>query len=133
MFERESPDPDSAGLLPGPPEFRGPPRELEQTVNAMLKIIKGAFPGLFPDKRKRDGIVKSVIMDALRARLAQYTTSAQQDEEFLASRDVTGRLRMAIEVRLGEKALLREAISHLGRPASPDEQGDASGPKKKKM
>jgi len=50
-------------------------------------------------------------MQALTTKLGQYPTSVQEDQALLKNGDLSKRYRMAIEVRLGEKELLKEAIA----------------------
>lgn len=50
---------------------------------------------------------------ALTAKLAQYPTSIEDDEKLLKVGSLEKRHRMAIEVRLGEKRLLHEALALL--------------------
>ena len=85
--------------------------ELEDQVKALLKVLKKSKPGAISDKRKRDEIYKTIVAKALTAKLAQYPTSVEEDEQLLLNNDTKKRLRMAIEVRMGEKRLLQEALA----------------------
>jgi SET domain-containing protein 6 len=83
------------------------PPELDEQVKAFMRISKKREP-----KRKRSDTIYNVVVEkALKARLAQYPTSADQDEQLLQKDDLSKRHRMAIEVRLGEKRLLQEALA----------------------
>ena len=113
VLERESGEPDSTGRLPGNANFEHLPEEYQEQVKMVLKAIKKADPSIVPDKRKRDELLQTVALASLEARLAQYDTPISTDEALLASSAVTGRLRMAIQVRLGEKKLLQEALEQV--------------------
>lgn len=132
VFERESGTPDSTGTIHEPAEFQAPPEELEHAVKELLRIIKHLDPAAVPDKRKRDGIIKSVILASLKSKQAEYPTTIQEDEALLSSSGVSGRRRMAIEVRLGEKKLLEEAISQMTSRAADDEGNDEDEPSAKR-
>lgn len=86
---------------------------MEEQIKQVLKAVKKVDPASLPDKRKRDEALSSIVSDALKERLTQYSTSVSEDESLIASPEVRGRLRMAVEVRLGEKKLLQEALDHL--------------------
>jgi SET domain-containing protein 6 len=114
VLERDSGEPDDTGILSHPAKFVGFPEELEEQVCAVIA------PALNIDITNRGGPNKAQrkqlksaffnIMDAVvPARLAQYSTTADQDEKSLTSAELTGRKRMAVVVRLGEKQLLKEA------------------------
>ncbi|KAL2754768.1 hypothetical protein ACRALDRAFT_1057585 [Sodiomyces alcalophilus JCM 7366] len=113
IIERDSGDPDSEGRLTETPVLREISSELDEQIKAFLKVLKKMNPGSIPDKRKRDDIRNAVVAKALHARLAQYPTTSQEDQALLARDDLAHRHRMAVQVRLGEKLLLQEAISLL--------------------
>lgn len=56
------------------------------------------------------GTVGGVAGGILSERLAQYATSVAEDRALLAGGELTARERMAVEVRLGEKELLVDAV-----------------------
>lgn len=85
--------------------------ELEGELKDALKIIKKHKPDVIADKRKRDEIANAVITQVLADKLAEYPTSIREDRATLKKSDITNRHRMAIEVRLGEKVLLEEALA----------------------
>lgn len=87
--------------------------ELEEELKDALKIIKKQKPSVIADKRKRDGIANTVLTQVLSDKLAEYPTSAKQDRTLLENSEITHRHRMSIQVRLGEKTLLEEALSML--------------------
>jgi len=84
------------------------------------------------DKRKREEVSSNVIRKALTARLAQYPTTAEQDELILRQ-DISKRQRMAVEVRLGEKKLLQEALDLVqGNERSTQQDQERPGKKAKR-
>jgi|SRR5690242_4872612 len=87
--------------------------ELEEELKDALKIIKKHKPNIVADKRKRDEITNTVIIQVLTEKLAEYPTSVQEDCALLKKSDLTNRHRMAIDVRLGEKVLLEEGLTML--------------------
>ncbi|KAF6823205.1 set domain protein [Colletotrichum musicola] len=124
VLERDSGEPDSEGRLNTPAVVREISAELEEQLKAVLKAIKKANGDLIPDKRKRDEVYQAVVVQALQKILGQYPTSIQEDEALLASGNLASRQKMAVEVRLGEKKLLREALAFagsLGAPAAEEE------------
>nr|XP_036577657.1 set domain protein [Colletotrichum truncatum]KAF6784691.1 set domain protein [Colletotrichum truncatum] len=114
VLERDSGEPDSEGRLNTPAVVREISAELEEQLKAILKVIKKIKGDLIPDKRKRDEVYQAVIISTLQKILGQYPTSIQEDEAFLASGNLTSRQKMAVEVRLGEKRLLQEALALVG-------------------
>jgi SET domain-containing protein 6 len=96
-----------------------------------LKALKKTNPETFADKRKRDEISSASILQALTAKLAQYPTSTQEDKALLKKDGISKRHRMAIEVRLGEKELLHEAVALLQGAGSAEEEADGERATKK--
>ncbi|KAI8258292.1 Ribosomal lysine N-methyltransferase 4 [Colletotrichum sp. SAR 10_98] len=117
VLERESGEPDSEGQIRTVAEVREISAELEEQLKAVLKAIKKINGDLIPDKRKRDEVFHAVIVSTLQKILSQYPTSTQEDEALLSTGDLTTRQRMAIQVRLGEKKLLQEALEFAGSTA----------------
>ncbi|CAI0648648.1 unnamed protein product [Colletotrichum noveboracense] len=117
VLERESGEPDSEGQFRTVAEVREISAELEEQLKAVLKAIKKINGDLIPDKRKRDEVFHAVIVSTLQKILSQYPTSTQEDEALLSTGDLTTRQRMAIQVRLGEKKLLQEALEFAGSTA----------------
>ena len=54
-----------------------------------------------------------VLTSVFLERQSQYTTTISQDERLLDDDGIKGRYRMAIEVRLGEKSIIAEALAYL--------------------
>ena len=87
------------------------PEDLQQQLKAVLKAVKKAQPAAIPDKRKRDEIHQAILVKTLERLVSRYPTSAAEDELLLRGQNLSSRARMAIEVRLGEKKLLQEALA----------------------
>lgn len=131
VIERDSGEPDSEGRLSGSPQVREISSELEDQMKAFLKAVKKLGPEMIPDKRKRDEIAASVIEKVLAVRMSQYPTTLLEDQALLSSSDLPPRKRMAIEVRVGEKLLLQEAIAFVSGAASaaPEDDGQRAAKK----
>jgi N-lysine methyltransferase SETD6 len=56
--------------------------------------------------------LKTAIIDILNKRMTSYDTSTEEDEALL-QRELSPRGRMAVEVRLGEKRILKKAIDRV--------------------
>lgn len=112
IIERDSGAPNEEGRLVEEAKMNEFP-ELEEELKDALKIIKKHKPDVFADRRQRDGTVNAVIIQVLTDKLAEYPTSIKEDRAMLKKSDVMNRHRMAIEVRLGEKILLEEALTML--------------------
>jgi SET domain-containing protein 6 len=111
VIERDSGEPDGQGRLTYQAELREISPELDEQLTAFLKAIRKSKPDVVADKRKRVESCKAAITQALMTKLEQYPTSIEEDKELLKKQDLAKRHRMAIEVRLGEKTLLQEAVA----------------------
>jgi len=125
IIERDSGEPDGQGRLTYQAELREISSELDEQLTAFLKAIKKSNPDLVADKRKRVESCKAAITQALIEKLGQYPTLIEQDKELLEKQDLAKRHYMAIEVRLGEKTLLQEAVALMQESGTTSEQ--ASG------
>ncbi|KAI0007353.1 SET domain-containing protein [Xylariaceae sp. FL0662B] len=110
VIERDAGEVDSRGEIHDEPTFKELPANLIEQLHTLLKEIRKVSPDTIPDKRKRDEISLSVIHRALQLRQAEYPTSLAHDLDLLSGDKVSGRQRMAVAVRWGEKSLLQEAI-----------------------
>lgn len=110
VLERDAGEPNWDGTLVAPVRSDTLLSELDEAVTTMLKSFRKVSASVIPDKRKREEIHKTVLPLIISARLAEYPTSLTQDTEMLANSETTGRRRMAVEVRAGEKKLLQEAL-----------------------
>jgi SET domain-containing protein 6 len=116
--------PDEQGRLNYPPKLRKVSEELEEQIRVFFEVIKKVDANLVPNKRERDEVCNTAIAEALKTRLAQYSTTVREDRALLRRENLGKRYRMAIEVRLGEKRLLQEAIALVG--ATGEEQSEES-------
>jgi SET domain-containing protein 6 len=114
--------PDEQGRLNYPPKLRKVSEELEEQIRAFFEVVKKVDANLVPDKWKRDEVCNTAIAEALETKLAQYSTTVREDRALLRKENLGKRYRMAIEVRLGEKRLLQEAIALVG--ATGEEQSE---------
>ncbi|KAL8335622.1 hypothetical protein RB598_009690 [Gaeumannomyces tritici] len=126
VLERDCEDPDELGQLQGSPRFAQLPDELTERLKAVLKATKKARPEAVPDKKARDDLMLGAVRDAIDAKLREYGTSLEEDAATLAGLGggASARVRMALEVRIGEKRLLREARAWLDRKLGGDGQGE---------
>lgn len=122
VIERDSGEPDGQGRLTYQAELREISPELDEQLTAFLKAIKKSKPDVVADKRKRVESCKAAITQALTTKLGQYPTSIEQDKELLEKQDLEKRHRMAVEVRLGEKTLLQEAVALMQGSGEPSEE-----------
>lgn len=60
----------------------------------------------------RTAELKRAIIDILNKRMVMYDTSTE-DDEVLLRQELSPRKRMAVEVRLGEKRILKRAIDRV--------------------
>lgn len=68
-----------------------------------------------PPKPQANRAVISVLGKAIRSRQNDYATSIAEDNVLLQDPEIQGRRRMAVEVRLGEKQILRAALASIDR------------------
>lgn len=106
VLERDSDGPGDDGLFEGDAKFTQLPEDL---VDALSDIVKHAIPEAGTDPKLLKGRVLELAKSVIEARTAEYATTIEEDESLLA-RGAQGRSKMAIDVRLGEKRLLREAL-----------------------
>ncbi|THW59220.1 SET domain-containing protein RMS1 [Aureobasidium pullulans] len=132
VLERDSGEPDDTGINTHPAKFVGFPEELEEQVCQVIAPAMGISLDKGPNKVQRRQLKHTFfeIMDAVvPARLSQYGTTVEQDEQLLKNTDLEGRHRMAVSVRLGEKQLLKEAGAFIPaqlekyKPVQEEEEG----------
>ncbi|KAI1272191.1 SET domain-containing protein [Xylaria sp. FL0933] len=111
VIDRDLNEPDSRGEYHGPTTLKTLPEDLREQINSILKAVRKLSPETIPDKQRRDELCLSALGRAFELKLAEYPTSATEDEQLLAGNTVSGRAKMALFVRYGEKLLLQEAIS----------------------
>ncbi|KAF1938316.1 SET domain-containing protein RMS1 [Clathrospora elynae] len=133
IIERDSGEPSSEGRLSQPALLREVSAELEEQFKTLLIAFKKSKPELIPEKRKRDEIYSAVVARALTTKLAQYPSSVEEDETLLKRDGLPKRHRMAVEVRLGEKRLLQEALALVrGGGDHVEHEGERAGKKAKR-
>ncbi|KAF1923363.1 SET domain-containing protein RMS1 [Didymella exigua CBS 183.55] len=130
IIERDSGAPNEEGRLIEEAKMDEFP-ELEEELKLALKAIKKHKPEMIADNRKRDGAVNAVITEVVADKLAQYPTSIREDRAILKKSGITNRHRMAVEVRLGEKVLLEEALTMLRARSAAVANEDEERPAKK--
>ncbi|KAF3935535.1 hypothetical protein ABW19_dt0201828 [Dactylella cylindrospora] len=86
----------------------------------------------FP-KAKKDGRTRDILLEVIEKRRAMYDTTTEQDVALLRGGEEFGRRRkMAVEVRLGEKEILRK-MEDVVRGWGDDQVGSSSGREKKRQ
>ncbi|KAI0398950.1 SET domain-containing protein [Xylaria palmicola] len=112
VIDRDLDEPDSRGEFHGPKTLKSLPEDLGEQINAFLKAVRKLSPDTIPDKQRRDEICLSAMRSAFELKLAEYTTGTDEDANLLNNNGaVSGRIKMAVFVRYGEKLLLQEAIN----------------------
>ncbi|KAG6032667.1 hypothetical protein E4U41_007177 [Claviceps citrina] len=126
VLERNCGEPNADGTLPcaAAAVDDGMLEDLKQQLKATLKTSQDLQrdPKL-SIKRKRDDVVRSVMVGALRLIASQYPTTVAEDEALLRQVDLGRRHRMAVTVRLGEKRLIEEAFLRFSGQAAQDAAG----------
>jgi rubisco large subunit methyltransferase-like protein len=110
VIERDGGEPGPDGTLTAPIRSENMLAELEETVVAMLKCFKKVSVTVVPNKRRQEELTYTIIPHVLTLRMSDYPTTFAQDQVLLTRPETTGRLRMAIKIRLSEKLLLQEAM-----------------------
>ncbi|CAI4210513.1 unnamed protein product [Parascedosporium putredinis] len=111
VLERDAGEPNSDGTLIAPIRTDKLLSELEEATIAILKAFRKVSASVVADKRKREETCREVLPLVLSNRLSEYSTTLADDELILADPQTTGRFRMAVEARAGEKRLLHEALA----------------------
>lgn len=125
VLDRGAEDPDSEGRVHDDdddddndaPKKAAPPEDLLAQTKEVMKAVKKVKPDAVPDKTARDRAIYAAIAKALEARTKEYGTTLAQDlelyEKVKSSSPDTGALAdrqmLALDVRIGEKVLLKEA------------------------
>lgn len=86
-------------------------------------VLKGK--GKVPKARKSREVGK-VLEEVLETRLAGYGSSVEEDEGILKDENVQGRKRVAVEIRLGEKKILKGALTRVKEWSQPVETAKRS-------
>lgn len=142
VIERGAEDPDSEGRVAEAEGAAGAPEELVEQLKAVMKGVKKVRPEAVPDRAARDRAIYSAIARALDERTRQYGTTLEQDlkqyEEGSDGADQkVRRQRMALDVRIGEKALLRQAAesvkAKLAELAKAESDGEKPSAKRRRV
>jgi SET domain-containing protein 6 len=78
-----------------------------------LSMMANTFDANSIPEAKGTAELKQAVLDVLSKRIAEYETTIEDDERLLDS-TVDVRRRMAIEVRIGEKRILKKARERVG-------------------
>lgn len=131
-------EPDSSGQVGGSAaeatcKF---PDELWDQTKSFLKNVKKISPEVLQDKTRRDEIMYSAVLRALERRASQYATTLEQDRAVSRGGHMDERVRMALDVRMGEKMLLSQASvamrERLGKVASQGSDPEAPPAKRRR-
>ncbi|ROW01911.1 hypothetical protein VMCG_05539 [Cytospora schulzeri] len=138
IIERGADDPDSEGRVSDKEKKADVPEELLDQLKTVMKAVKKVKADAVPDKTVRDRIMYSAISKALDERMKQYSTTLEQDLElYAAGSGKMDRRMMALDVRLGEKVLLKQASesakAKLAELAEADRGGDKPSAKRRKV
>lgn len=134
VIERGAEDPDSEGRVAEVERTADAPEELVEQLKAVMKAVKKVSPDAVPDKAARDRVIYSAIARALDERAGQYGTTLEQDikqyEEGSDGADQkVRRQRMALDVRIGEKVLLRQAAESVKQKLAELAKAESDGEK----
>lgn len=139
VIERGSADPDSEGRVEEATKKAGVPEDLLEQLKEVMKAVKRVKPEAVPDKIVRDRAIYGAIAKALDVRTRQYGTTLEQDLELWEGSNgvMLDRKKMALDVRIGEKALLRQASeavrARLAELVSAARDGDGRSAKRRKL
>lgn len=147
VIDRGAEDPDSEGRVhddESAPKKAYPPEELLAQMKEVMKAVKKVKPEAVPEKSSRDRAIYTAIARALEMRTKEYGTTLAEDLEthqknktaFSPSSALDPKI-MALDVRIGEKVLLKEASeavqAKLAELAEVDDGGDKRSTKRRKM
>lgn len=143
VVERGASDPDEEGRVADVTGRAGPPEELVEQVKEVMKVVKKVRPDAVPDKVARDRAIYSAIAAAVDERTKQYGTTLEEDLALHEKLEAGGagavldRKRMALDVRIGEKQLLKEVCEAVREKLAGLEvaqrDGDGRSAKRRKM
>lgn len=142
VIERGAEDPDSEGKVSELETTASAPEELVEQLKTVMKAVKKVKPEAVPDKAARDRAIYSVIARALEERTRQYGTTLEQDvKQYEEGSDGADqklrRQRMALDVRIGEKVLLRQTAesvkAKLAELAKAESDGEKPSAKRRRV
>lgn len=137
VFEREAGDPNDEGVNLSEAKVVAFPEELVEVCDEVVtEVVGDAVSG---DGKDGQRLVKQWVLAiakrVVETQLKNYETSVEEDEEILHRDDTSGRFRMAVDVRLGEKKLLREVLEYadkmIGKYGLPVVEQNGQPPTKK--
>ncbi|KAB8416335.1 hypothetical protein FH972_024855 [Carpinus fangiana] len=134
LLERESEDTNDMGTNPSTPTLKLPDEAVTLTQLLLASEDEGRHLKKLEPARKAELNLQvgRVLEQLLTNKSAAYATSTAEDRAYLQDSTVQGRRRMAIEVRLGEKVLLQEAIDLARQMQQPTNGHAADEPASKK-
>ena len=116
MAEREGVFEDSYDLAHPGPDGPSIPDELLAFLYILLlddenfEAISDSQSSLPSRSKLATELVGQVLVDLLKAREKEYATTLEEDEKLAKTRNLPRRTEMAVQVRRGEKKVLREAV-----------------------
>lgn len=142
VIDRDAMDPDSEGRVQDDKAKKvGIPEEMLAQMKEVLKAVKKYHTDAVPDKVARDKAIYAAIARASEARTKEYSTTLAQDLDLhqkakvSSTNGVLDRKSMALEVRIGEKILLKElseATQAKLEALAEDLDGDKRGAKRRR-
>ncbi|KAI9881350.1 MAG: hypothetical protein M1830_003357 [Pleopsidium flavum] len=108
------------------------PRELVLLLGALTSEWQQSAldqVGIKALERRMTPDVAQILQNIIIKKQEEYATTLAQDQALLQDTLVRGRLRMAIQVRLGEKMILKEALEEIGEilVSVPEEANGSTG------
>lgn len=114
VLEREAGEPDDNGVNSTSAKFEAFPDELVNQVTSITSAalqIEMTNPSSEQAKSLKVAFLR-IMNQSIEARLSEYPTTIDDDERIREDSSATPRLRMAIDIRLGEKRILHEARAY---------------------
>lgn len=134
VLERDSPDVQDDGTFSGPAKLGEMPPDLTDQLKDVLRALAKVDARQTPDKRKRNDTIGAVLAKCVESLVRRYATTLVHDQRLLANaHQLPPRQRMALQVRYGEKLLLREASELLARTSTAGRHGQATSPPAKDL
>ncbi|KAF3771314.1 SET domain-containing protein, partial [Cryphonectria parasitica EP155] len=137
VLERGAADPDAEGRVAEVTTTAAVPEDLLGQMKEVMKVVKKVRPAAVPDKVARDKAIYSALAAALDERARQYGTTLEQDESGMAAGGSLDRKMMALDVRIGEKVLLKEVQNavraRLAELAAAARDGDGRSAKRRRI
>lgn len=135
ILERESGDLSDEGVFTSEARFSQIPDDLDRVASIVIAKMPDPYPGRKSRDQKALVDIKQkkleVFQKIIEKRCDEYSSSLEEDEKLLAEqgKDLPLRMQRALDVRIGEKRLLREALSWLREK----QEKHSNGPSKRKV